>query len=106
MIHIRHAKIHLFYAKLPNTYLARITEHGAKYSEKYKGTKVRLSQSRPFMMKNATDQASFYRLLSKLLWYLASGKSHVGYLCNCRENQFVAKSVLRFSLCIADDSYG
>jgi hypothetical protein len=55
---------------------------------------VKLCQSRSYMMKKAEDQAAFYRLLAKLLWYLASGKSHVGYLCNCPRNPFVAKSVL------------
>jgi hypothetical protein len=45
------------------------------------------------MMKKSEDQAAFYHLLAKLLWYLASGKSHVGYLCNCPRNPFVAKSV-------------
>jgi hypothetical protein len=54
---------------------------------------VRLCQSRPYVMKKAEDQAAFYRLLSELLWYLASGKSHVGYLCNCSRNPFVAKPV-------------
>jgi hypothetical protein len=32
VVHIRHAKITLFYAKLPNLYLSRITQHGAKYA--------------------------------------------------------------------------
>jgi len=44
-------------------------------------------------MKNAEDQASFYRLLAKLLWYLGSANSHAGYLCNCPKNPFVAKLV-------------
>ena len=59
---------------------------------------VRLYQSRPYMMKKAEDQASFYRLLAKLLWYLGSGKSHVGYLCNCPHNPFIAKQVFIFIL--------
>ena len=93
VIHIRHAKIHLFYAKLPNQYLARISEYGAKYAEMFPEEKVRLCQSRPYMMKKTEDQAAFYHLLAKLLWYLSSGKSHVGYLCNCSRNPFVAKPV-------------
>ena len=96
MIHIRHAKIYLFYAKLPNIYLARLSEYGAKYAETFPSEKkVVLCQSRPYMMKRAEDQAAFYRLLAKLLWYLGSGKSHVGYLCNCPRNPFVAKSVIQ-----------
>jgi hypothetical protein len=45
------------------------------------------------MLKKAQDQSAFYRLLAKLLWYLGSGKSHVGYLCNYPRNPFVAKLV-------------
>jgi len=47
-------------------------------------------------MKKTHDQAAFYRLLARLLWYLASGKSHVGYLSNCPRNPFVAKDVSPF----------
>ena len=97
-------KIYLFYAKLPNQYLARISEHGAKYAEKFPMAKVRLCQSRPYMMKKSEDQGAFYRLLAKLLWYLVSGKSHVGYLCNCPRNPFVAKSVF-IPISISDDSH-
>jgi 8-oxo-dGTP pyrophosphatase MutT (NUDIX family) len=37
-------------------------------------------------MKKPADQFAFYVLLVELLWYLASGKSHVGYSCNCLKN--------------------
>jgi hypothetical protein len=50
------------------------------------------------MLKKAQDQSAFYRLVAKLLWYLGSGKSHVGYLCNCPRNPFVAKLVYIFIL--------
>ena len=56
-------------------------------------------------MKKADDQAAFYRLLAKLLWYLGSGKSHVGYLCNCPRNPFVAKSVFIPIFPVADISH-
>jgi len=65
--------------------------------------KVRLRQSRPYMMRKAEDQSAFYRLLAKLFWYFASGKSHVGYLCHCPGNPFVAKPVF-IPISVADDS--
>ncbi len=46
-----------------------------------------------YMLKKPEDQAAFYHLVAKLLWFLASGKSHVGYLHNCPENPFAMKSV-------------
>ena len=79
VVHIRHAKITLFYAKLPNLYLSRITQHGAKYATTFHD-KVQLYQSQPFLMKKAADQA-------------ANGNSHVGYLCNYPQNPFIAKPV-------------
>jgi len=93
VLHIRHATIYLFYVRLPNIYLARVAEYGAKYATEFPFDKVELHQSRPYMMRKAEDQAAFYRLLAKLLWYLGSGKSHVGYLCNCPRNPFVVKQV-------------
>jgi len=56
------------------------------------------------MMRKAEDQGAFYRLLAKLFWYLASGKSHVGYLCNCPHNPFVAKPVF-IPISVADHSH-
>ena len=85
--------ISLFYVKLPNLHLSRISEHGARYSQKFPPEKAKLSQSRPYQMKKAGDQAAFYRVLGNLLWYLASGKSHAGHLTNCPGNPFVAKEV-------------
>ena len=55
-------------------------------------------------MRKAEDQGAFYRLLAKLLWYLGSGKSHIGYLCNCPHNPFVAKAVF-LPISLADDSH-
>lgn len=95
MIHIRHTKVYLFYAKFPNTYLSRIYEHGAKYSQLFPSPedKITLCQSPAYSMNNAADQAKLFRDLAKLLWYLSSGRSHVGYLCNCPRNSFVEKLV-------------
>jgi len=47
----------------------------------------------PFNMRLAAGQADLYRVLAKVLWYLASGKSHVGYLANVPSNPFVVKAV-------------
>ena len=55
--------------------------------------KIRLCQYGPYNMRHAIDQANLYRVLAKLLWYLSSGKSHVGYLTNSPSNPFVAKEV-------------
>lgn len=94
MVHIRHTRVYLFYAKLPNTYLARITEHGAQYARRFPEHQVKLCQSEGYSMKKPEDQAKFYVQLTKLLWYLSSGESHVGYLCNSPRNPFAPKLVL------------
>jgi len=97
-------KFYLFYAKLPNLYLEWISKHGAKYANKFPTDKVWLCQSRPYMMRKAQYQSAFYRLLAKLFWYLVSGKSHIGYLCNCPGNPFIAKPVF-IPIFIADESH-
>jgi hypothetical protein len=45
-------------------------------------------------MKKPEDQARFYVQLTKLLWYLSSGESHVGYLYNSPRNPFAPKLVI------------
>ena len=94
MIHARHATFYLFYAKFPNQYLRDI----AKYADEYKTQVVQthqivIQQSRPFRMKEPTDQAEFYRLLSKLLYYLVSGQSNVGFLTAQKSNKYYDRAV-------------
>lgn len=59
---------------------------------------VQLVQSRPFSLTKSEDQAAFYALC-KILWYLSSGRSHVGFLCDCPENKLVFLLVF-----VTDDS--
>jgi hypothetical protein len=96
VVHIRHTRVYLYYAKLPNTYLARIAEHGAHYARQFPSLehKVKLYQSEGYSMKKPEDQAKFYVQLTKLLWYLSSGESHVGYLYNSPRNPFAPKLVI------------
>jgi hypothetical protein len=44
--------------------------------------------------ENQTDQESFFRLLVDLFCYMASGKSHIGYLNNNPNNPYVLRSVI------------
>jgi hypothetical protein len=37
-------------------------------------------------MHKKDERAEFFELLVKLLWYLGSGKAHVGYLYNFENN--------------------
>jgi hypothetical protein len=101
VIHIRHATISIFHAHLPNTYLSNIHVHGPRYSALFPTTpKIRLKQYGPWNMRHTQDQASLYRVLARVLWFLASGRSHVGYLAKCRGNPFVAKEVLNPVVCV------
>jgi hypothetical protein len=88
VIHARHATFYLFYAKFPSRYLRDV----AKYTNEYKTKAVQthqvvIQQSRPFRMKDPKDQAEFYKLLSKLLYYLVSGQSYVGFLASQKWNK-------------------
>ena len=101
VIHIRHTKISIFHAHLPNTYLSNIHAHGPRFSALFPNTpKIRLKQYGPWNMRHTQDQASLYRVLARVLWFLASGRSHVGYLAKCRGNPFVAKEVLNPVVCV------
>jgi len=37
-------------------------------------------------MRNTTERVDLFKLLAKLLWYLISGRAHIGYLYNYNEN--------------------
>ena len=91
VIHCRHATCRLFYAKFPNRYLQNIVRHGASYRRKTPGTRqdvIILHQSKGYKMKKLDQQAEFYHLIAKLLYYVLSGSSHVGFWRNCQGNPF------------------
>lgn len=50
-------------------------------------------------MRKPSHQAAFFRLLAKLFIYMASGNSHIGFLCNNKGNPFVKGEVGFFSDC-------
>jgi len=55
-------------------------------------------------MKNPKDQAEFYKLLSKLLYYLVSGQSNVGFLTAQNWNKYYRRAVLGLKVSKAVDA--
>ena len=47
-----------------------------------------IQQSQPFRMRKPGDQADFFRLLSKVLYYIVSGNSRVGFLAAQQWNPY------------------
>jgi len=92
--HVRHATFYLFYARFPNTYLRSISDRGAIYSPPLGSTKIPPLQSRPYRMRKPTDQASFFRLLIDLFYYMAIGESYIGYLNNNPNNPYILRLVM------------
>lgn len=89
VFHARHATFYLFYAKFPNTYLRDIILHGAEYKNRViPPTQIIIQQSRPFRMRKPSDNAAFFELVAKLLYYLVSGQSRTGYLAAERWNKY------------------
>jgi hypothetical protein len=87
LIHGSHSTVTIYYTKLPNTYLAEIAKFGAKYLQRSSlKQRVNLCHTKKFHMRNTVERVELFNLLSKLLWYLISGKSHVGYLFNYDNN--------------------
>jgi hypothetical protein len=81
VLHARHATFYIFYAKFPNKYLRDIVLHGAEYKAHVTAPiKVIIQQSRPFRMRKPKDNAEFFKLLSKVLYYIVSGNGCIGYL--------------------------
>ena len=87
MIHGSHASIRIYYAKFPNEYLSEIAKHGAHYRKRSPlDLGVTLHRTKKFHMRDATERVELFKLTAKLLNYLISGHSHVGYLFNYATN--------------------
>lgn len=95
MIHGSHSSVTIYYAKLPNLYLSEISKYGRKWKDhpnrqfnptKNFKEKVKLVRTKKFSMRETSDRVELFDLITKLLWYLISGRSHVGYLYNYPEN--------------------
>lgn len=85
-LHCRHTTMVIYYAKLPNSYLKDIVHLGADYASKRPNVRVELRRTRKFYMKKNEDCVELFGLFARLLTYLASGESHVGYLYNYEGN--------------------
>jgi hypothetical protein len=83
VIYGTHSTISIYYTKLPNTYLADIAKHGIHYLQRSTSKQhVKLRCTKKYHMRVASERVELFLVLAKLLWYLISGKSHVGYLFN------------------------
>jgi hypothetical protein len=85
VIHSSHDVITLFYAKLPNEYLAAIVQYGRSYKPSTLSS-IKLRQSGKFHLRNSMERQAIFELLAKLFWYLQSGRAHVGFLFNQPDN--------------------
>jgi hypothetical protein len=89
VVHARHATFYLFYAKFPNTYLRDIARYGIEYKQRVAHPiKIQICQSRPYRMRHPQHEADFFRSLSKILYYMVSGYSNVGYLAKDEWNPY------------------
>ena len=87
MIHGSHASVTIYYAKLPNNYLVNIAQHGVKYLQQcHPRQPIKLHRTKIFHVRNPVERVQLFKILVKLLWYLVSGKSHVGHLYNHTRN--------------------
>ena len=48
--------------------------------------RITLKRSKLFRLRKPADRGMFFDLVTKLLWYLCSGKSHVGFCRNYDTN--------------------
>jgi hypothetical protein len=87
VVHGSHSSVTIYYAKLPHTYLAEIARYGKRYLQR-SATKQRvaLRRTKKFHLQHTGEWVELFQLLAKLLWYLISGESHVGYLHNYEGN--------------------
>lgn len=91
IIHARHATFYFFYAEFRNAYLWNIVKYGTGYKSRVPKSDqhaVIIRQSRPFRMRKPKDNAEFFELISKLLYYIVNGQSRIGYLAPGLRNKY------------------
>src|SRR6266516_2825332 len=86
VIHGTHDIVVLYYVKLPNDYLAAIAKHGVNFRQYSATKKVTLQHTKRFHLRKTAQRVEFFEVLVRLLWYLRSGESHVGFLHNFEGN--------------------
>jgi hypothetical protein len=95
-----HSTISIYYAKLPNSYLADIAQYGVRYMERSPNKyRVKLRCTKKYHMRVTKERVELFHVVAKLLWYLISGKSHVGYLYNYDDNPLHRLVYLHVSCC-------
>jgi hypothetical protein len=75
----------VYYAKFSNSYLSAVSKHGTKFLQ-HSSERVVLRRTKKFHMRSSEERVKVFQIIAKLLWYLISGKSHVGYLYNYDNN--------------------
>lgn len=85
VIYCTHSTLRIYYAKLPNFYLSAISTHGIHYREQCQ-IRVQLRRTKAYHLRLGNEREDIFRLLARLLWYLSSGRAHVGYLFNYPDN--------------------
>src|SRR5436853_5842934 len=65
VIHCSHSSITIYYAKLPNTYLREISQHGHEYltASTYK-QRIQLRRTKKFRMQMTEERVELFRLLA------------------------------------------
>ena len=87
VIHGSHSSITIYYCKFLNKYLSEISRFGKNFTTKRTFTgKVKPLRTKKFSFRDTNDRVELFGLVAKLLWYLVSGKSKVGYLYNYPDN--------------------
>jgi hypothetical protein len=81
VVHAIHSSIIIYYAYLPNQYLSDIADYGVNYRARaHHQHTILLRKTKAYHLSKTDERAEIFTLLARLLWYLRSGESHVGYL--------------------------
>jgi len=91
----RHDKFALFYSRLPHVYLKWVHEGRRSY---YEGQQIILQRSQIFQFRQPSERGKLFELIAQLLWYISSGRSHIGYCQNTPTNPIYRRVLLNSDL--------
>src|SRR5271169_3193175 len=85
-MHGTHDIVVIYYAKFPNDYLKAAAKHGIHWRAHAETKEIQLRHTKRMHMRITEERIECFKLLARLLYYLKSGKSYVGYTRNFEGN--------------------
>lgn len=78
-LHVRHSDLSIYHSVFEIGYLKLVEKYGPRLYKKHQSS-CRLHRSKAYNLLHEEDRVAAFRVISKLLFYILSGKAEIRYL--------------------------